>query len=337
MKQVIEKLLDDSHLSFEEAYSVMTSIMEGNASPVMISAFLTAMKAKGETAEEVAGFAKAMREHSIKIKCDDPNVIDVCGTGGDNSGTFNISTATAFVVAAFGVPVAKHGNRSISSNSGSADVLKALGVNTNMSPQVAEHALNEIGITFLFAPLYHPAMKFAAPVRHELKIRTVFNILGPLTNPVPLKKQMIGTFSNEAAELLCSASKYLDYEKISVICNNNKYDEILLEHKTSVYELNEKKQITFYQLSNHDFNYEQIKTESIKGGTPEENAELILDIFQNHKMNGAFHTICANAALALKVAGAFDNLSDATKAAEEAILSNKAFNKLKQLIEISNS
>ncbi|MGQ9797957.1 MAG: anthranilate phosphoribosyltransferase [Ignavibacterium sp.] len=337
MKQVIEKLLDDSHLSFEEAYSVMTSIMEGNASPVMISAFLTAMKAKGETAEEVAGFAKAMREHSIKIKCDNPNVIDVCGTGGDNSGTFNISTATAFVVAAFGIPVAKHGNRSISSNSGSADVLKALGVNINMSPQVAEHALNEIGITFLFAPLYHPAMKFAAPVRQELKIRTVFNILGPLTNPVNLKKQMIGTFSDEAAKLICNASKYLDYENISVICNNNKYDEILLEHKTSVYELNENKQITFYQLSNLDFNYEHIKTESLKGGTPEENAKLILDIFLNHKMNGAFHTICANAALALKVAGAFDNLSDAAKAAEEVILSNKAFNKLKQLIEISNS
>jgi anthranilate phosphoribosyltransferase len=337
MKQVIEKLLDNSHLSFEEAYSVMASIMEGTASPVMISSFLTAMKAKGETAEEVAGFAKAMREHSIKIKCDNPNVIDVCGTGGDNSGTFNISTATAFVVAAFGVPVAKHGNRSVSSNSGSADVLKALGVNINMSPQIAERALNEVGITFLFAPLYHPAMKFAAPVRQELKIRTVFNILGPLTNPVNLKKQMIGTFSNEAAELLCTASKYLDYEKISVICNDNKYDEILLEHKTNVYELNDKKQITFYQLSNYDFKYDQINSESIKGGTPDENAELILDIFQNHKVNGVFHTICANAAMALKVASVFDNLSDAAKAAEEVILSNKAINKLKQLVEISNS
>lgn len=337
MKQVIEKLLEESHLSFDEAYSVMTSIMQGDTSPVIISSFLTAMKAKGETAEEVAGFAKAMREHSIKINCDNPNVIDVCGTGGDNSGTFNISTATAFVVAALGIPVAKHGNRSISSNSGSADVLKELGVNINMSPQIAEKALNEIEITFLFAPLYHPAMKFAAPVRQELKIRTVFNILGPLTNPVNLNKQMIGTFNNQTAELLCNASALLNYEKLSVICNNNMYDEILLEHKTNVYELSENKKVTFYQISNHDFDYDKISIESIKGGTPEENAKIILEIFQNHKKNSAFHTVCANAAMALKIAGAFDNLADGAKAAEEAILSNKALNKVKQLVEISNS
>jgi anthranilate phosphoribosyltransferase len=337
MKQVIEKLLEDSHLSFEEAYSTMKAIMEGNASPVIISSFLTAMKAKGETAEEVAGFAKAMRDQSIKINCENPNVIDVCGTGGDNSGTFNISTATAFVVAACGIPVAKHGNRSVSSNSGSADVLKELGVNINMSPQTAELALNKIGITFLYAPLYHPAMKFAAPVRQELKIRTVFNILGPLTNPVNLKRQMIGTFSDEAAALLCNASKYLGYDKIYVICSNNRYDEILLEHTTSVYELTEGNKLEYYQISNHDFNYDKIGSENIKGSTPTENAKIILDIFQNHKNNGGFKTICANAAMALKVAGAFDNLSDAKDAAEEAIISSKALNKLKQLIEISNN
>ncbi|AFH50093.1 Anthranilate phosphoribosyltransferase [Ignavibacterium album JCM 16511] len=337
MKQVIEKLLADSHLSFDEAYNVMTSIMEGNATPVIISSFLTAMKAKGETAEEIAGFAKAMREHSIKIKCENPDVIDVCGTGGDNSGSFNISTATAFVVAACGVPVAKHGNRSISSNSGSADILSQLGVNINMPPQVAEKALNEIGITFLFAPIYHPAMRFAAPVRQELKIRTVFNILGPLTNPVSLKRQMIGTFNNETAKLLCEASKYLDYESLSVICNNNQFDEIFLEHETSVFELNNQKDINNYKLNHNDFDYEKVSKENLKGGTPEENARLMLDIFQNHKKNGAFHTVCANAALALKISGKYSSLSEAVIAAEEAILSNKAFEKLEQLIKISNS
>lgn len=337
MKQVIEKLLDNSHLSFDEAYSVMTSIMQGNASPVIISSFLTAMKAKGETAEEIAGFAKAMREQSIKIHCDHSNVIDVCGTGGDNSGSFNISTATAFVVSACGVPVAKHGNRSISSNSGSADILTQLGVNINMKPQTAEKALNEIGITFLFAPLYHPAMKFAAPVRQELKIRTVFNILGPLTNPVALKRQMIGTFNNETAKLLCEASAFLDYETLSVICNNNQFDEIFLEHETNVFELNEQKEINQYRLTHKDFNYQQISTANLKCGTPEDNAKLMLDIFKNHKKNGAFHTICANAAVALKVAGKYSSLTDAVSAAEDAILSNKAFEKLEQLIQISNS
>lgn len=337
MKQVIEKLLDDFHLSFDEAYSVMTAIMQGNASPVMISSFLTAMKAKGETAQEVAGFAKAMREQSIKIKCENPDVIDVCGTGGDNSGTFNISTATAFAVAACGIPVAKHGNRSVSSNSGSADILKELGVNINMSPKTAEKALNEIGITFLFAPLYHPAMKFAAPVRQELKIRTVFNILGPLTNPASVKKQMIGTFNNETARLLCEASSYLDYESLSVICNNNQFDEIFLEHETNVFELNDQMEISNYKLTNEDFNYEKVKTENLKGGSPEENARLLLDVFKNHKKNGLFHTICANAAMSLKVAGLFTSLSDAASAAEEAIISNKALEKLQQLIQISNS
>ncbi|WP_304130954.1 anthranilate phosphoribosyltransferase [Ignavibacterium album] len=337
MKQVIEKLLDDSHLSFDEAYSVMTSIMEGNASPVMISSFLTAMKAKGETAEEVAGFTRAMREHSIKIKCDNPDTIDVCGTGGDNSGSFNISTAAAFVVAACGVPVAKHGNRSISSNSGSADILTQLGVNINMSPQTAEKALNETGITFLFAPVYHPAMKFAAPVRQELKIRTVFNILGPLTNPASVKKQMIGTFNNETAKLLCEASAYLNYENLSAICNNNQFDEIFLDSETSVFELNNRKEMINYKVSNKDFNYEIISKEQLRGGTPEENAKLFLDIFQNHNKNGVFHTICANAAMALKIAGRYSSLSDAAIAAEEAILSNKAFEKLQQLIQISNS
>lgn len=337
MKQIIEKLLEDSHLSFDESYNVMTSIMEGSATPVMISSFLTAMKAKGETAEEIAGFAKAMREHSIKINCDNPNVIDVCGTGGDNSGSFNISTATAFVVAACGVNVAKHGNRSISSNSGSADILTQLGVNINMTPQTAEKALNEIGITFLFAPIYHPAMKFAAPVRQELKIRTVFNILGPLTNPVSLKRQMIGTFNNDTAKLLCEASAYLNYESLSVICNNNRFDEIFLEYETNVFELNVQKEIVNYKLTHKDFNYEKVSTENLKGGTPEDNAKLLLDIFQNHKNNGAFHTICANAALALKIAGKYSSLQDAIAASEEAILTNKAIEKLRQLIQISNS
>ncbi len=337
MKQVIEKLLEDFHLTIEESYNVMTSIMNGDASPVMISSFLTAMKSKGETAEEIAGFARAMRDHSIKINCENPDAMDVCGTGGDNSGSFNISTATAFVVSACGIPVAKHGNKSVSSNSGSADILTQLGVNINMTPQRAEKALNEIGITFLFAPIYHPAMKFAAPVRQELKIRTVFNILGPLTNPASVKKQMIGTFSNKTAKLLCEASSYLDYECVSGICNDNKFDEVFLDNETNVFELNIQKEIINYRLTNKDFNYNQVSKEQLKGSTPSENAKLMLDIFQDQNKNGAFHTICANAALALKIAGKYSSLSDAVAASEEAILSKKAFEKLKRLIEISNS
>ncbi len=253
IKNMLDKLVTGTGLSLEEARQVMNEIMKGNVNHSLLAGLLIALKVKGESAEEVAGFTIAMRERGIKLNYPDDNVIDVCGTGGDNSGTFNISTAAAFVAAGAGVKVAKHGNRSISSNCGSADVLSELGVNINLTAEKSIEALNKIGITFLFAPQYHPAMKYAAQVRKELGTKTIFNLLGPLTNPAGVKKQIIGTYNNNASELYSQAAQYLDFEKVCFLCAGNKYDEIILDQKTKMIEynkdgLNELKQ-KFTQLS----------------------------------------------------------------------------------------
>lgn len=327
----IDKIIEKNDLSIEEAYSAMHKIMDGEISNSQLAAFLVAMKLKGESPEEIAGFAKAMRDKSIKIISQNNNAIDVCGTGGDDSGTFNISTAVSFVVAGAGITVAKHGNRSISSNCGSADVLSELGVNVNLSPQQSEEALNNIGIAFLFAPIYHPAMKHAAQVRKELAMKTIFNLLGPITNPAGTKKQIIGTFHRKAAELLSQASQYLDFENINFISTSNKYDEILLRGITDVFQYKAKESIFSYKLTNHDFDMPQADLSSLIGGDSKINAGIILDIIRDKKRNSAFNVVVANAALAIKTAGISDNLLECKKLAEESILSGKAFSKLNEL------
>ncbi|OGU50191.1 MAG: anthranilate phosphoribosyltransferase [Ignavibacteria bacterium RIFOXYB2_FULL_35_12] len=336
MKEYLEKIIAGEDLTFEESYAAMTKIMNGNVNNSHLAAFLIALKSKGETAEEIAGSVQAMRDKSIKINCSDNNVIDVCGTGGDNSGSFNISTATAFAAAGAGVKVAKHGNRSISSKCGSADVLQELGINVNLLPEQSEEALNTIGIAFLFAPLYHPAMKYAAPVRKELGIKTVFNMLGPLTNPAGVKRQIIGTFSSSAAKTMSEAAKYLDLEKVCFLCSNDKYDEINLGDSTTIYEYNKGSKVKNYVISNATFNYPLVDESQIKGDTSEINAKLIFDVFENKTRNGAFHTIAANTALALYCAGKSDNLDECTEIAEESILSGAALRKLNELKAYSN-
>ncbi|MBU2493437.1 MAG: anthranilate phosphoribosyltransferase [Bacteroidetes bacterium] len=331
IKFYIDKIIEKNDLSIEEAYSAMHKIMDGEISNSQLAAFLVAMKLKGESPEEIAGFAKAMRDKSIKIISQNNNAIDVCGTGGDDSGTFNISTAVSFVVAGAGITVAKHGNRSISSNCGSADVLSELGVNVNLSPQQSEEALNNIGIAFLFAPIYHPAMKHAAQVRKELAMKTIFNLLGPITNPAGTKKQIIGTFHRKAAELLAQASQYLDFENINFISTSNKYDEILLRGITDVFQYKANESIFSYKLTNHDFDMPQADLSSLIGGDSKINAGIILDIIRNKKRNSAFNVVVANAALAIKTAGISDNLLKCKKLAEESILSGKAFSKLNEL------
>lgn len=341
IKEYLERVIEKENLTFDESFSIMTEIMEGNINNSHMAGFLIGLKSKGETSEEVAGFAKAMREKSIKINCDDENVIDVCGTGGDNSGSFNISTAVAFTAAGAGVKVAKHGNRSISSKCGSADVLQQLGVNINLSKEQSEEALNKIGITFLFAPQYHPAMKYAAPVRKELGMKTVFNMLGPLTNPAGVKKQLIGTFNKKAARIMAQAAQYLDFEKVCFLCCNDKYDEIYLGDLTEIHEYNNGSEIKNYIISNNSFGYPKITDQDIKGDTAEINAKIILDVFENKnavKQNkkGAFHTIAANAAFALYCANYSENLNECQKAAEESILSGAALNKLNELRNFGN-
>ncbi len=338
--EYLQKVIDNQDLTFEESFEAMSEIMNGSVNNSHLAGLLIALKSKGESPAEVAGFAKAMQEKSIKINCGDENVIDVCGTGGDNSGSFNISTATSFVVAASGVKVAKHGNRSISSKSGSADVLSALGVSINLTKEQSEEALNKVGIAFLFAPLYHPAMKYAAPVRKELGIKTVFNMLGPLTNPARVKKQIIGTFNLKAARTMAEAAKYLDFNKVCFLCGMDKYDEIFLGDKTEVHEYNRGEELKSYYLSHETFGYPAISHDEIAGDTPEVNAQIILNIFSqkngsNKKPNGAFHTVAANAALALYAAGYSDDLLECRRASEESILSGAALAKLNELKKFS--
>lgn len=333
MKEQLEKVIGGENLNFSEAYDVMYSIMSGNENNSKIASLLTALKIKGETSEEVAGFVKAMREKVIGLKCDNERVIDVCGTGGDGSGTFNISTAVSFVVAGAGVSVAKHGNRSISSKSGSSDVLHELGVDVQLSPELSEKALNEIGIAFLFAPLYHPAMKHVAPIRKELEFRSIFNILGPLTNPASVKRQLIGTFSDDTAKIMADAIKLLDMKKVAFLCTNNSFDEITLTGTTKVFEVDRDHSINYYSLTNEDFNFPKITLDQIQGGSAEENAEIIYDIYKGESFGPAYEVVVANAAMALKTSEIADDLNECKKIAEESIKSGAAMNKLNELKE----
>ncbi|PKL82780.1 MAG: anthranilate phosphoribosyltransferase [Ignavibacteriae bacterium HGW-Ignavibacteriae-3] len=336
MKDLLEKVIEGENLSFDEAYKVMYSIMSGTENNSKIASLLTALKIKGETAEEVGGFVNAMREKVIKIKCDDEDVIDVCGTGGDGSGSFNISTAVGFVAAGAGVKVAKHGNRSISSKSGSSDVLHELGVEVQLSPELSEKALNEIGIAFLFAPLYHPAMKHVASIRKELEFRSIFNILGPLTNPAGTKRQLIGTFNDAASKLMSDSVEYIDMKKVCFVCTNNSFDEISLSHSTSVIEATDCNGIFSYRLTNESFGFPAVELNDIKGSSAKENAEIIYKIFSGKEKTAGYYVVAANAAMAIKAAGVSDDLNECVKIAEESIQSGKTLNKLNELKEFGN-
>ncbi len=330
MKEYLEKVIEGNSLSFNEAYKIMYSIMSGNENNSQIASLLTALKMKGETSEEVAGFVKAMREKVIKIQCDDEYAIDVCGTGGDGSGSFNISTAVAFVVSGAGVSVAKHGNRSISSKSGSSDVLHELGVDVNLTPEHSQWALSKIGIAFLFAPLYHPAMKHVAPIRKELQFRSIFNILGPLTNPAGVKRQLIGTYNDDTTKLMSDAVEHLEMDKACFVCTNDSFDEISLSHTTNVVEYSpEMKNI--YKLTYESFNFPKINLDEIKGNSAKENAEIIYNIYSKKEKNAPYYVVAANSALALKVSGVSDDLQTCIEMAEDSIQSGKALQKLNEL------
>ena len=337
IRESILNVIDGQHLSFEESTDVMNKIMSGKVDDNLIASLLTGLKTKGEASSEIGGFAKAMRDNGIKIKCDTSNTVDVCGTGGDNSGTFNISTAVSFVVAGAGVNVAKHGNRSISSTSGSSDVLTELGVNINLTPEQSERALKEIGITFLFAPLYHPAMKHVANVRRNLGFKTIFNMLGPLTNPAGTKKQLIGVFNNDAVEKMSKALDYLDMERVNFICTDNKFDEVILNGTVKIVEYKQGEELKTYDITSEIFEYENIHLDEIKGSSSAENAEIILSILRDKKKTAAYFVVAANAALGLYASGFSNDLIECKNAAEESIDSGIAFKKLDELKKYSRA
>lgn len=331
IKAYIESISEGNNLAIEDAYKVMHHIMNGECNNSQIAGLILALRTKGETPEEVAGFVKAMRDKSLKITSQHENTIDVCGTGGDGTNTFNISTVASFVVAGAGVYVAKHGNRSVSSNSGSADVLSHLGINIDLLPELTERALNEIGIAFMFAPVYHPAMKHAAKVRRELGIKTIFNILGPLTNPAGTKKQLIGVFNNKTAKLMADAASYLDMERIVFLSTENSYDEISLSGVTKVYEYNLNKPLKEYEVDSKNFNLSEVNLNKIKSDSTERNAEIFFSVLRDRIKDEAFSVVVANAAMALHVAGLSENLVECKNIAEESILSGKAFEKFTAL------
>ena len=333
IKITLNKLFDKNDLTFLEAEEVGNLLMNGKVNNSQIASLLTALRIKGETANEIAGFANAMRNNGVKIKFDSENLIDVCGTGGDNSGSFNISTAAAFVVAGAGVNVAKHGNRSITSKSGSSDVLKELGVNIELTSEKSQKALEEIGITFLFAPIYHPSMKNVAPTRLELGFKTIFNVLGPLTNPASTTKQMIGTFNYDIAFKMAEAAKILKMVRVAFVCTNNQYDEITLTDSSQIVEINGDKPITIREINAETFNFPNILLDDIKGGTPFENSQIIRNIFNNQSSVSQFNVVIANAALALYTSGMYSSLSEAQETAVNSIKSGKALEKLNALID----
>lgn len=334
IRTAINMLVNNVSLSEAEMAECMKEIMEGGATDAQIGAFLTALRMKGETIEEITGAARIMREKAITIKAPE-GVLDTCGTGGDMSHTFNISTTTSIVVSACGVPVAKHGNRSVSSQSGSADVVEALGIKIDLSPEKVEECLFETGFGFLFAPVFHPAMKYAIGPRREMGIRTVFNILGPLTNPAGAKRQLLGVFADSLTETLARVLGNLGAVDAMVIHGKDGLDEISISDKTKVSRFKDGKVENFF-ISPEDFGIERRKSDSIHGGNKEENASITLSILRGER-GPRRDIVLMNSAAALMVSGKAGDFRTALAMAEDAIDSGRASKKLEEVKRVSNS
>jgi len=337
IQEAIKRVIEKQNMTFEEAYSTMNSIMTGESTPAQISCIITALRMKKETIEEIAGFAKAMQELATDLGVDETDFIDVVGTGGDGKHTFNISTASAVIAAGAGAKVAKHGNKSVSSKCGSADVLSACGVNIQADIAKVSQALNEIGFAFLFAPLMHKAMKYAIGPRKEIAIRTIFNILGPLTNPCKTKKQIIGVYDINLVETITNVLKTLGIEKAYVVHGLEGLDEISISGKTKVGFL-DGENCSFSEMSPQDLGLKTYPLDSIKGGNPEENAEILTKLLDG-KLNGtSIESVCVlNAAFAIHLAGITNSPKEGIDTAREAIRQGKAKEKLQALIDITNS
>ncbi len=335
IKQAIDKVIGGNDLSRREASEVMETIMGGEATPAQIAAFITGLRLKGETVDEISGCAEIMRKKAVRIKKPEGRVaVDTCGTGGDGSRTFNISTVTALIAAGAGVTVAKHGNRSVSSLCGSADVLKELGVNIMASPEVMEESLDRVGIAFLFAPLLHSAMKHAIGPRREIGIRTVFNILGPLSNPAGASVQLLGVYSEELTGTMAEVLGNLGAERAWVVHGGDGLDEITLTSNTVVSELKDGKVRTF-ELDPVELGLTLCRPNDLKGGKPADNARIALAILKGEEGPKADAALL-NAAAVIMLGGEAADLAGGLEKAREAIKSGKALEKLEQLKEITN-
>ncbi|BBB92709.1 MAG TPA: anthranilate phosphoribosyltransferase [Methylomusa anaerophila] len=333
LKEYLSEVISGSNLSREQAGQAMEIIMSGQASESQIGAFLTALRMKGETSAEVAGFATAMRNCAVKINCNSEPLLDTCGTGGDRSGTFNVSTTVAFVAAGAGLSVAKHGNRGVSSSCGSADVLSALGIKIDLPPQIVAQAINSIQIGFLFAPNFHQAMKYAAKPRKELGFRTVFNLLGPLTNPASANRQLIGVYERSLTLKVAEALAELGIKRAMVVYGLDGLDEISIGAPTQVSEVNNG-QIRSYLIDPAQYGFFEGDKKDLQGGAPAENAEIILKIL-NGQPGPKRDVVLLNAAAAFVAADMADGIEEGIQIAARSIDSGAAREKLEALKRFS--
>ena len=334
IRETIQKVVDGHDLTERETVDTMNEIMSGEATPAQVASFITALRIKGETIEEITGAARVMREKSTKIHTKQPFAVDTCGTGGDGSHSFNISTTAAFVVAGTGIPVAKHGNRAASSQSGSADVLKALGVNIEIGPEQVGVCIDDVGIGFLFAVTLHSAMKYAIGPRREIGIRTIFNALGPLTNPAGAQAQVIGVYAPALTESLANVLNNLDSQRAFVVHGGDGLDEITTTTTTQVSELVDG-EVNTYTLDPTELGIPTAQPSDLKGGTPEENAEMTLSVLKGEK-GPRRDIVLLNAAAAIVAGGKADDITAGLAAAAKSIDSGRALEKLERLKAKSN-
>lgn len=333
IKEATAKIIDHKNLEYNEAIEVMNEIMNGETSQVQTAAFLAALSAKGETIDEITACAAGMRKHALPVE-NNSDLLEIVGTGGDGANSFNISTTSSIVAASAGIKVAKHGNRAASSKSGAADCLEALGVNINLSPEKCVKLLEEIGICFFFAPVYHTSMKYVGPVRKELGVRTVFNILGPLTNPASANMQILGVYSEELVEPLAKVLSKLGVKRGMVVFGKDKLDEISMSDETAVCEFKDD-EFENYVIKPEDFGFKRCKKSDLTGGIPEENAKITLDILNGQK-DAKRNAVLLNAGAGLYISGKAESMKDGVVLAAELIDSGLAKKKLDDFIKYSN-
>lgn len=337
IKEAIAKLVERIDLEEDEMSEVIETVMEGEATPSQISAFLAALRMKGESVPEITGAAKVLLDKATRISSGHDVVVDLCGTGGDSQGTFNVSTVAALVVAGAGVPVAKHGNRSVSSYVGSADVLEALGVEISPSPEIAERCLRDVGIVFLFAPLYHPAMKNVSIPRKEIGIRTIFNIIGPIVNPAGVKHQVIGVYSEVLLDPMIKVLRNLGHKGAMIVHGSDSMDEITVTGKTVIAELKDG-MVKKFQFDPADVGIKKRSLAELKGGkNAKENAALLVSILKGDDREAKRDIVLLNAAAAIYVSGTSPDIEDALGRAAESIDSGKAYARLEDLIKATRN
>lgn len=334
INDILKKVMEKKDLTFDEARQAIDEIMSGEVSPVMVSSFLTALAAKGETDEEIAGAADGMRSKALHfdIGC---HALDIVGTGGDRSNSFNISTTAAFVAAAAGIKIVKHGNRAASSKCGTADCLEALGVKIDCDEEVMKKSLEENNIAFLFAQKYHSAMRFVGPVRKEIGIRTVFNILGPLTNPAKADRMVLGVFSEEYVEKIAKALVKLGVTDAMVVYGLDCLDEISASAQTKVAEVRGES-ITYYTIQPEDFGFERVDKSELVGGNPEENAQITRDILKGNGTVAQKTAVIMNAGACIYAGKLGVNLAESIEMAKEILASGKAYDILEAFVRVTN-